>query len=483
MWCNYIRIVVVAMGLVVCGAATVQAEWETAITTPEGIALPDKISVKDTMNFVDCVQPKRSVCMLSCGLPGIRASYREPTVVVEVTCRTGESALMNNDPLGKAVGSVLTKAVTQGKGETKCQVSQSGNGNQSAQTQNFFNAHAFGVTPGAMFHAAAGNAKKARAATDIFICEVFMMLGKYKGDWGSALTNTMKSLTGSIMSGTLTPATALSTADDFAGTVSSLGRMCGADILTANLTASLLPAGLIPAFISELCFPATWAMMNPANMKDQVRVAATLATIDTSGVACSLSSVYNDVLIGTGDWTGFDLDKFVIDLGDNSPCVGTWGNRSPTTGWHANKIRPISAAMVGYRAYQEVANLVPKYKNRKGTLRFNMDYPFINGTGIVPSINPFKPKHGHKGSGCYNVGTMDPRWYTAGESFIPDPSAVMDDTLKSLKDSAGAAVGKAVKTNNGDFVFTMWRNNSCCYGVCPTPKPPFVRPDAKKEFN
>ena len=459
--------------------------WETTTTfaADTGIAAPTALRIKDTMNFVDCVQPKRSGCVLKCGGVGVRAKYREPVVTVEVSCRVGESALMKGDPVAMAVGKVLTTAATGavGGGETKCQVEQSGGGGKSTQTQYFFNAHAFGVTFGAMAQAAAGNSKKINAARDIFICEIIKMMGTKAKGWESQFNNIMNNMENNMTSAPF--ASAMGAADDVVGTISSVGRTCGANIVTANLKASVLPFGLIPLFISELCMPATWAMQNPTNIKDNMRVAANLATIGTSDIACAVGGMLDDLTEGFGNFTGLDVDGLTLDVGDNLPCVGTWGNRSPTTGWHSNKIKPISAAMVGYRAYQEVANLVPKYKNRKGTLKFNMDYPFINGGGVLPSmnVNPFARNHGHKGSGCYNVGTMDPRWYTKGESFLPtDISQIFNDIIKDAKDTGAALTGQSVKTDNGDYVFTFWRNNSCCYGVCPFPKP---RLRAYKEFD
>ena len=547
--------------------ATDPSSWATTVNSEANISTGASVKLADTMNWPDCTRndPRIARCkkiVKKCGpgwwSPVVGYNYHEPVVISEVTCRSGQSPLMGESPIGKALTKTLFGALKT-PDTSKCMETQAKKG----EVTWFFEVHAFGVTPMARFMAATGNSRKFAAyqksmamecdiltnpafqkfmdgmdfAKGSAFTDAFSKVGNVYDagnlsnldPTGSGLLNGMNGFNllasgsiqgaaGELMGGTLGNALSPLTTglNDAAGNLTSAlsGGGSTMDTTTPAATSSggsggafggagsavsqastladrvaafgaspvglamgqlgqYMPMGLIPIFVSEFSRPA-WTTNNPLDIKAGAGTALNVAGGSTGqligGSACGATSLIDDASSGLGVGTNITSMMNDASLGMLSQaCVGVWGPNAPVNGYTNNKIRPVAAALVGYRGFYNVGLTSKTYKNPRGTPMFNMDYPFIN-TGVagnfIKSVTPFaKGNHGQKGSGCYNPGTMDPRWYTAGENFLPDPSQGIQDMAQQ---SMQAATGAKVTVNNGDYVFSYWRNTRCCIPIeCP----------------
>jgi hypothetical protein len=143
-------------------------------------------------------------------------------------------------------------------------------------------------------------------------------------------------------------------------------------------------------------------------------------------------------------------------LNEMMGCIGTWGGTEPTTGWSQHKVRPMAGALIGYRGHREALKLGTVQPNTKGTQQFNLDYPPLyrqGGTG------------GHRGSGCYDVGTANDSWMSPGEGGMFDP-------ISGAVNAAGLNINPSLNAqlDEGYFVFTYWKRTACCILPCKVKK-------------
>lgn len=141
-------------------------------------------------------------------------------------------------------------------------------------------------------------------------------------------------------------------------------------------------------------------------------------------------------------------------------CVGTWGMKHPSTGYDKQEYQPVAAALVGYRGYDRAISLNrgSLKPNTKGTQQFNLDYPY-DDSAFGQALGVSKAGGGkHKGSGCYDVGTPHPGWYTSNLVSMLSPEKAIKDIVPDP--TAVANVSK------GYYSFTYWKKTSCCVGVC-----------------
>lgn len=508
------------------------------------------LNLRDTMNFEACAESRISgVCndITYCGdgewSLSAALDYREPTVLVEVSCRPGESMLMASSPAAAVVGQALgalVKAGTALAGGGKCMESV-GSGTTPDKTNSTmwqFEARAFAVSPLDRWIAASGGGGKLVEAAFNLTCDALMYFGG--GDYGSMLTGggtfpqmgatngpipglpsgitdlltgmtgetmgegwetTVTDSAGSVVGDTVGEWDTVivdgadgadpGLAEEGGGTLEEIGDARDAlELITCSPhTFALAKAtttwkyGLLPLFMSDLTAPRTcWTA---GNMVDNVTgVPAALAQMSTGGLteaACAASSM-TEISAGAMD----TVNEATLGLVGN--CVGGWGPKRPAVGYAPNSIRPLSAALIGWRAYDYAVkgaslskNKGRNLKNTRGQPMFNMDYPFINGsgvelmkmTGLGDMATPFisgSRRHSHKGSGCYRPGDMNPSWYTQGEGFMTNPAeffaSLTADQMKQFTDFASS--DKQLPTNNGDYVFTYWKNTRCCIPVrCP----------------
>lgn len=395
-----------------------------------------KPKLEDFMNFRDCVKRTASVCIATkCAkkpLPGLKVTYYEPAAIIETTCEHGRSTIIDaGGVVGSGIGKALFGAIGKTADQQYCQ--QSGNTKtQGHQTQSYYNAHVWGVTPLARLWAAKDNDSEMEEAIWTLACMPGRLAGK--GGIGS-FVNRAKAM----------------------ASTSAIPQMA------VGGAAAQLPWGLSPAYISDIDIPA-W---RTGGVLDKAQGAVTGSLLGASGggmlgtVACQLRALGADadtVLSNTGAGNVFpDLSNELLD----EVCVGSWGMLNPFQGFTSHKLPPVASALVGYRAYKKALGLqIPQFQgpgsileNTRGIQQFNLDYPFINA-------DPFSTNTGgkFKGSKCYNVGTALPNWYHRGESFITDPFLM----LKDLMNPQNYVPGKKMKAENGDQILTVWKKTSCC---------------------
>jgi hypothetical protein len=489
-----------------------------------GMGQQAEISIKDTMNFEDCANSKwNGLCdkpVVRCGgeLHAVFAyDYREPVVLVEVSCRPGQSALMKQTPMGAVLGSAFGSAMKAAVGAGKCLEQQAsgttGNQGQESTSGWHFEARAFAISPLDRAIAARASGSKAKAAMWNLVCDSFLTFKNYSlfnmdmdqltgmqetlGQLPTSLTDIMGNMAtmtegfsslgfGDILEegggGLLESATSGITDSIDAATGGAAGTvkegMAMLDTLGCSpMTVAMVklsnkwPAGLLPLFVSDVTRPC-WTVGNPASLANPINAIKTSANV-TSGAAlsslCTLNSMGSSLGLGNVQTVLSDATVGLADPG----CLGNWGQKKPESGYASNMIRPLSAALVGWRAYDLASktenNKNKNLRNRKGKVMFNMDYPFINGNDVaVPVAKELftamgavigGKRHGHKGSGCYEPGSANPSWFTQGETMIANPLTVAQNMTADFL----AEINKsAIKSNNGDYVFTYWKNTRCC---------------------
>lgn len=482
------------------------ADPVTALTSLAGVKSGPTLNIQDTMNFEDCAEQKIKSCgVRTCyGEPTwvMALDYREPTVLVEVSCRPGQSMLLENTVTGKMAGKVLSgamKAATAIQGGKCLEQVATGTGGKPGQNGTEgpwqFEARTFAITPLDRFMAASKSGSKLKAAAYNLTCDALMYFGAESlggmlsgGGFPQAGLNFTDSLPGTTTSllegmGSVTDAvqnplqgmtdaigesTADSMVDDIASAKGDL-ELVACSPQTAGLAklSASWNLGLFPLFISELPnVRPCWNAGNPVDMLTAAPAAAAqVATGGAAEAACSGASLTD----ATGNILS-TINESTLGLLGN--CVGSWGAKKPAVGYASNLIRPLAAGVVGWRAYDySVKSGGKNLKNTKGQVMFNLDYPFINGSGntvVASALKPFKmsgKRHGHKGSGCYNPGTMNPSWYTEGEAMLADPATVLQNMTENFYNELSKS---EIVTNNGDYVFTYWKNTRCCVPVdCP----------------
>lgn len=426
-------------------AAAQDAGWMTTVTKEAGIGASD-FAITDLMNFKNCAKFEwKPVGKIGrCGgspAPVVRFTYQEPVAVVEVTCKAGESTVAGKQSLmGGAVGKILSAAVETAVGQQKCQEHKSQT-NGGFPSQWYFETHVFGVTWQSKLQASLKDASKFRLAALTSICNL-------PAEWQKpSVKNVVQMFNG------------LTNAAHAAVSGGAAAQM------TMGGVTSMLPWGLPPSFLSEAARP-TWQgdELNPATA---LNTAAFNAGGGMGSILCSANALGQDAgsaLESVGIPTA-DIPNLMGGF-DTSVCVGSWGTANPQVGFNYNKIRPVAAALVGYRGYKYalgLAALRPEgfqgvRANTHGTQQFNLDYPFINDTNPFADhlVGGLGAKGGHRGSGCYNIGTVAPNWYTQGESLVTDPLQFAAKMLDPAQ-----LTGAKVNASNGDYVFTYWKNTSC----------------------
>ncbi|MCP5405675.1 MAG: hypothetical protein H6922_05595 [Pseudomonadaceae bacterium] len=425
-------------------AQTSNGGWQTTVTNSSGQTLSldndyqvVTLQMKDLMNFNDCVKfetPKVKPFGKKCG-PQITFKYSEPAAITEVTCRQGDSMVANSGMANMVAKSLMgtvkkeDKQTCQAAGKMKT---------VGLQTQWFFNAHVFGVSPLARLEAA--DPDEMLNATLSLICQ----LGVKKGRKQSL--------------------------SSYLNAVRSAGASMASSAATAT-AGSYVPWGLNPAFISELPVVSTEWTTGTAGSAVAAGVTGSLlgVTGPLGAFACKANALGQDAntLLGKAG-VGAIIPNFSSKVMDEV-CVGTWGMIDPMVGYDSNEVRPVAAALVGYRGYKRalagatlgsmvgVGGMAQVLENTKGIQQFNVDYPFINA-----QPGALNAAQSHKGSGCYNVGTALPMWYTRGEMLIPDPGLFFAD----LVDPKNYNPLEKKQTENGDFVFTYWKKTSCSISAC-----------------
>lgn len=443
-------------------AADTTTGWEPTVTPGDlDVDTSASLSRGDTMNFADCadIRRKKFTWSKKCGGTIVyKYEYREPSVLVEVSCRFGQSRLMKQGVAGDMIGKAAFGALKAGEvGSDKCLEAKT-----AKQDNNwYFEARSFGITIVDRATAAkSGGGKKLKAYLQgSGLCD---LLVEGIPDISSLSQDMIDGLTDKLKGMTFTP----TSAEDVGERLDTANALVCSP-WTAGLAqiANTLPIGPVPIFVSDIARPC-WTVKNAGDIKGDVGsvINTSAMTADggvSAGMLCGSSSILGDVFPDMAGQLKSQASKATGGLADEA-CVGSWGTRAPSVGFSPNHIRPVAAAMVGYRAYLQTVYADPSRKSGIEPAVFDQDYPFINtgmANGMFKSLNPFgKASHGAKGSGCYNPGTMDYRFYTAGESLIPDFSQIIGDATQDL---VNTVKGSKSRTDNGDYVYTYWKRLRC----------------------
>lgn len=128
------------------------------------------VDIQNTMNFDSCLDFKVEACMGKCKgvpTPGIRFKYKEPTALVEVSCRHGTSELNKNATPGI---SQLAGSLASPNQQTCIEPIKTGKGDYRRW---YYDVHVFGISPLARYKSSATT----RQATASLTCGIFGAAG------------------------------------------------------------------------------------------------------------------------------------------------------------------------------------------------------------------------------------------------------------------------------------------------------------------
>jgi hypothetical protein len=400
---------------------------------------PVPVKIENLMNFGRCVKPKVKACALPGRVcpkapyvsPALQFDYQEPVAVVEVTCVAGKSDIARMQKIEGLMMRLVDEMVGP-LAQQRCEEAKA----QTDKATYYFEARVWGVSPFAK--ALAGKSTPWDAAVT-FACDPPGSV--YRGKDTTAALQALKNQLIVVSHPSNAPQAAI-----------------------AGVTAHL-PWGLIPSLWTEfLRGPTGWsALPSPDGLGDPVAMVGGLPLT----LACAAHALGKDVGTLAG-LAGIDVAKFESEMAANwsslAGCVGMWGLESPYTGHVPVGFRPIAMGLAMYRAYKLAsasASVLPGglssvKANSKGTQMFNLDYPFLH-----------PPSKGDKrGSGCYDVGTALPAWYSRGEMGAEGLASFVDAlTPKSVSELFDG------NNSRGDFIFTLWKRTSCCVPVLCWEKP------------
>lgn len=239
---------------------------------------------------------------------------------------------------------------------------------------------------------------------------------------------------------------AITQIDSAVATVNRLQDILRSGALTnavASAAAALFPLGLTPAYLSEFDRPS-WSVGTPG-----------------------LTSTINALI---GSFPGFCLVGEVArviglealsEMQKRNFCIGVWGPLYPKVGSVPIGEPELAAAITNYRAFtlaQAWGSLPVTYDMKKaGAPEFNVDHP--------------------RQSGCYPIGTIDPRWraqYSPKEA--PALQAMQGQVASVAQDitAATAAAATAMQAMNqindgaakDGYVHTYWKKARTCVAFC-----------------
>lgn len=149
--------------------------------------------------------------------------------------------------------------------------------------------------------------------------------------------------------------------------------------------------------------------------------------------------------------------------GENTNVEACWGRGDVASGWVNHPSQPAAAALVALRAYEKAVQLRTVSPDGQPGLDMELSYPFVLRASAfarsmgMPGVTT-EVTNEYRGSSCFKAGDPGPWWYTFGRTGFNN--AQFARTGQPMQLGIGNAA-QVAELHPGYFVFTIWVDTAC----------------------